>query len=116
MVTFCWTLLFRSVRLCHKPELAAFARDAHAVFEFDALVPVPDHAPVQYVDEIVHRDPEKSRPWKNSCLRQTKKPSAVALSGLHLFALIDPARPYSAQMRIHPAQRWWHPTDMAPAS
>lgn len=37
-----------------------------------------------------------------------------ALSGLHLFALIAPARPYSAQMRIHPAQRWWHPTDMAP--
>ena len=49
-------------------------------------------------------------------LEADKEALRVALSGLHLFALIDPARPYSAQMRIHPAQRWWHPTDMAPAS
>ena len=33
--------------------------------------------------------PVKLRPWKNSCLRRPKNPSAAALSGLQPFALID---------------------------
>ena len=39
-----------------EPELDAFVHDAHPVFEFDALVPVPDHALVQQRDELVDRD------------------------------------------------------------
>jgi len=37
-------------------ELDAFVHDAHPVFEFDALVPVPDHVFVQQRDELVDRD------------------------------------------------------------
>ena len=39
-----------------EPELDAFVHDAHPVFEFDALVPVPDHVLVQQRDELVDRD------------------------------------------------------------
>ncbi|KFI59456.1 hypothetical protein BIGA_1790 [Bifidobacterium pullorum subsp. gallinarum] len=49
--------------------------------------------------------PVKLRPWKNSCLRCPKNPSAAALSGLQPFALIDRVNPFSLQMLIHPGHR-----------
>ena len=49
--------------------------------------------------------PAKSRPWKNSCLRRPKNPSAAALSGEQPFALIDRVSLCSPQMRIHPGHR-----------
>lgn len=39
-----------------EPELDALVHDAHPVFEFDTLVPVPDHVLVQHADERVDRD------------------------------------------------------------
>ena len=49
--------------------------------------------------------PAKSRPWKNSCLRRPKNPSAAALSGEQPFALIERVRPCAPQMRIHSGHR-----------
>ena len=49
--------------------------------------------------------PVKLRPWKNSCLRCPKNPSAAALSRLQPFALIDRVNPFSLQMLIHPGHR-----------
>ena len=39
-----------------EPELDAFAHDAHPVFEFDALVPVPNHVLVEHFGEPVDGD------------------------------------------------------------
>ena len=49
--------------------------------------------------------PVKLRPWKNSCLRCPKNPSAAALSGLQPFAPVDRVNPFSLQMLIHPGHR-----------
>ena len=41
------------LRLCHESELASSFDDAGAEREFDTLVPVPGHVPVQPFDELV---------------------------------------------------------------
>ena len=41
------------LRLCHESELASSFGDAGAEREFDTLVPVPGHVPVQPFDELV---------------------------------------------------------------
>ena len=53
--------------------------------------------------------PDQSRPWKNSILNLPKKPSHLALSGLHPFLDIDLNRPFSLQILIQPRQRQWPP-------
>ena len=49
--------------------------------------------------------PAQSQPWKNSIFNLPKKPSHLALSGLHPFPGIDLARPLSSHILIHPGQR-----------
>lgn len=45
------------------------------------------------------------QPQKNSISNLPKKPSRLALSGLHPFPGIDLARPFSSHILIHPGQR-----------
>lgn len=53
--------------------------------------------------------PAQPQPWKNSIFNLPKKPSHLALPGLHPFPGIDLTRPFSLQIFIHPGQRQWHP-------
>ena len=49
--------------------------------------------------------PAQSQPWKNSIFSLPKKPSHLALPGLHPFLDIDLTRPFSSHILIHPGQR-----------
>lgn len=53
--------------------------------------------------------PARSQPWKNSIFNLPKKPSHLALPGLHPFPGIDLTRPFSSHILIHPGQRQWQP-------
>ena len=49
--------------------------------------------------------PAQSQPWKNSIFSLPKKPSHLALPGLHPFLDIDLTGPFSSHILIHPGQR-----------
>ena len=49
--------------------------------------------------------PDQSRLWKNSIFNLPKKPSRLALSGLHPFPGIDLTWPFSSHILIRPCQR-----------
>ena len=53
--------------------------------------------------------PVQSQQWKDSIFHLPKKPSHLALSGLHPFLDIDLTRPFSSHILIHPGQRQWQP-------
>ena len=50
------------------------AYDAGAVFEFDSLVPVPDHVPVQTFDELVHDYAGEVAPVEELLLETPEEP------------------------------------------
>ena len=51
----------------------------------------------------------QSQPWKSSVSSLPKKPSHLALPGLHPFPGIGLARPFSSHILVHPGQRQWQP-------
>lgn len=105
VVTFCWT----PVSLFFDYAMSPSSRLRLAMLVLKVSLILSSRYQVMYASSRSMNPlmvtPAKSRPWKNSCLRRPKNPSAAALSGEQPFALIDRVSLCSPQMRIHPGHR-----------
>ena len=93
------------LRLCHESELASSFCDAGAEREFDTLVPVPGHVPVQPFDELVSAHAGEVPPMEELLLEPAEETLRGRVVRLQPFALIDRVSLFSLQMRIHSGHR-----------